>query len=391
MTFPSKSLPTVLSGMALLFLTSCLQEEFSEPKPSPPPVWNLEDFETSEYLLISITKAQVRFNESRTLLSTHANHLTIHLDSISTSLPKNSVWARYDVEKLKELIEKKKSRIQQLESDNQKRLEIDIPLQLIDLNKTIATAEENQRIKSQIDQNQELAQNPLLNSTLGAKINNNTTPEELVLLKKQRDHLEKNKNTPPPELQNTLETLQEEIKVAEEHLSKVALTMPFDGTLRVLVQEFQGKGTYPVLENQPIAQCDNTASLRFYLDSNAPQLLEREPENLVLRHKQIGGLSPVIAEFSENELDWQNNQRQRFLTFQPPEPESYLKYADSFVRVEILQKLGRPCHIVPKMKLLAFHEGPNSPDWTTLLDKLQPGFEIVGEAPSSIAIAPIQN
>ena len=392
MTHFAKPFPlTTVSLLLTLLFTSCEPTQNNTPvSPPAPPVWNLNDFQQSEYLLLAITKAEVKVSESQTLLSTQENDLDILVKTTSTSLEKGEIWGRYNEGNLQDRLNKTQKLITQIQADITKRLEIDIPQQLLELEETIRKAEEIQRLQSQIDENPNLAQNPAIAKLLGDKVSTHTSPQKLALLKKQKEHLERSKGSPPPELQNSLDQLNEKQKQLEAQLASPNLTMPFKGTLHLLLPDFKGKGSYPVKLQQSIAQCEKEESLLFYLDASTPYLTDTAPQQLTLRHTQVGK-KPTLSPYSGTKLIWNGNQRLRYLTFQPSTPETYLNHTDKYLRVEILQKLPHPCYIIPKLNLLNFQEQTTSPNWNNLLQMQQPDYQIIAEGPSSLAIAPIGN
>jgi len=391
MIFSAQPFPFKRAALLLtLLFTSCEPGE-NLPVGSPAqPVWNLNDFEQSDYLLMAITKTEVKISETQTLLSSQDNNLEILVNETNSTMEKGEIWGRYHTAQIQDRINKTQQLIAQTQSEINKRLEIDIPQQLLELDESIRKAEEAQRIQSQIDKNPNLAKNPAIANLLGGKSPSTISPEKLALLKKQKEHLEKTKNSPPPELQNTLDQLKEKHEQLENQLASPDLTMPFRGTLHLLIPDFKGKGSYPVKPQQPLAQCEKEESLLFYLDASTPYLTDTDPQQLTLRHTQVGK-EPTMAPFSDTKVIWNGNQRQRYLTFQPPTPQAYLNHTDKYLRVQILQKLPQTCYLIPKLTLLNFHKQSTSPNWKALLEKQQPDYHMVAEGPSSLAIAPIGN
>ena len=362
------------------------------PAPPPPvkeaPTWDLDQFEKSSHLLIALTKAEVKVSKTQTVSGVLNSEIEILVKETGQSLPAGEVFARYIEAPIRGKIEKIQGQIAQTEAEIQQQLEIEIPKKLLELEESIQAAEEAQRIQSQLDKDQALANNPVLGNVFAPKIQKGMAPEQLALLKKQKQHFEKRKDSPPPALQETLGQLRGELEKLEKVLDAPELAMPFGGTLHILLPGFHGTGTYPAQDQQPLAQCDHRDSLLFYLDASTPYLTDTPSKQLALRHSPVGR-DPVLATFSSSKVTWANNQRQRFLKFQPPAPGAYQNHTDTYLKVEVLQKLGQPCHIVPKLALLGFVEvGAGKPDWNRTLQKLQPGCQIVAEGPNSLAIKP---
>ena len=330
---------------------SCLPD--AQPPPSEseaPPVWNLDSFPKSPYLLIALTKAEAKVSKTQTILGSLDSEIEILANETGQSLLSGKVFAQYKEELIRQAVEKTKRQIAQTEAEIQQQLEIEIPKKLLELEQSIQAAEEAERIQSQLDQDK-VAGNPVLNNVFAPKIQQGMAPEQLALLKKQKQHLEKRKDSPPPRSRkpsvNSVRNWNKSKMSSPPRNCPCPSAAPCTSSSPVS----RGKAPTPVQNQQPIAQCDHGDSLLFYLDASTPYLADAPTRQLILRHSPVGK-EPVLATFSSSKVTWQQP-TPTFPNLPSPRPGSLPKPYRHLSEGRSPPKLSQPCHIVPKLSLLA--------------------------------------
>ena len=119
MIFSAQPFPFKRAALLLtLLFTSCDPREKPSIASQAQPVWNLNDFEQSDYLLMAITKTEVKISETQTLLSSQDNNLEILVNETNSTMEKGEIWGRYHTAQIQDRINKTQQLIAQTQTSN---------------------------------------------------------------------------------------------------------------------------------------------------------------------------------------------------------------------------------------------------------------------------------
>ncbi len=391
-----KSFSKLLLIIPVLTWTSCdkstTDTTLSIEETEPEIIWDWENFPKSTELTLRSMPCSIQPKQTFELKSEASGIMTFLITEKETTVIKDQLIAKMDVESLEEAEERIELGKEQRFLEELKTNELELPEQRRKAEEELSEAKRKVKLLEKI-----------LNSPAMAEIANELFPRigdvdskalekaktELTFLERKfviLEDVDKKLRKAALRLQDM--DLAKSERQHEDVKERSQYKAPFAGELRLEVNYLEGQTEYTVGSRETIATINNYEEIHAHVQVLNAKWANLEPEQIYV---QLNDRDKTIMNFNDDRIDRDERTRKeerKFIFSIPLEENVSLKrLSGTDIQGDLIYKLPESCYIIPKYDLSLYALGKTqSLKWKSMVKQLWPEAEVLAEGRKNLAI-----
>ena len=386
----------MVQSSILITLTSCDKENVSSISTNiaPKPVtWDWNQYSQSSEMHLDSIAVDIQPKESYDVQSEGAGTITFEIDEKNTTVNKDQLIARMDVDELEEQERRLQIQLTKTEISTMKADTLDLPAKKKKAKKELEEARDRVELLKLMLDNPSTKEysNELFGGNLG-DIDDNAIAEaeaELSFAEQQSafaEDFEEKLLLGEREIQE-MDTNKNKRNL-EEAKEKALYKAPFDGELRLEVNYVEGQKKYTVTPRETIATINNYDEIHANLKVSNAEWISLDPTKLYL---QLKDKNNTVMEFKDDRIEKDERTRKeerKYIFSIPLEENTKLKrLTGTQMRSTLIYRLPEQCYIVPKYDISLYSLGKTkSLIWSDVVKTLWPEAELHAVGHKHLAI-----
>ncbi len=384
----------VLLSFTFLLSNCSLQKAptINDETKDPKALFDISKYPLKQEILLGTAFGYLKPKLSFTIYAPHNSELELLMNEFPSHQSKDFIWGKFDTKEIEKELEKHLNKERYLIIKEKYFNELELPKEKLNLEKNLLEAEaalSQAKIFYNIPDLEELTELfPESKSFLGMNPKAMTRIEkETSLHRKAYDFLNNEKISP---LHMSILELREQWELKkiefEESIAEASIKMPFNGKIHLFIDFVKGVKTYPVKNNQRIAEIRDLENIYLKIPVIDPAWLSMGDDKLRITLDLQSNIT-VNGSFSKRITEHSNRGENLFFLFRFDANEQLHQLVGSRMTCKLWYDLPSASSIIPKFDLSYYF--PNikiGKNWYDFIEDKLPGMKFISEGENHIAI-----